>query len=145
VIAAFAGSFISDWIYFVIGRINGKYYLAKRSKLNSKVKPVTDLFHKHKIQILFSYRFIYGFRILIPLIIGMSGLKPISFLFYSTVTGLLWSLSVCTTGYLIGRWLGLQVQSFEDNILFVILGFGTFGILIGYAIKHFTMNKIHIG
>jgi membrane protein DedA with SNARE-associated domain len=106
--------------------------------------PVTDFFHRHKLQILFSYRFLYGFRIIVPLVIGMSGLRPIQFLFYSTVTGLLWATSVSTTGYWIGRLLELKVQSFEENILFVVLGFATLGMLIGYAIKRVAMKKMHV-
>jgi membrane protein DedA with SNARE-associated domain len=144
VLAAFSGSFVSDWIYYLIGRLNGKYFLATRPKLSARVKPVTDFFHRHKFQILFSYRFLYGFRIIIPLVIGMSGLRAWQFLFYSTVTGLLWAASVSTTGYWIGRILELRVKSFEDNILFIILGFGTLGLLIGYAIKHVAMRKMHV-
>ncbi len=144
VLAAFSGSFISDWIYYLIGRLNGKYFLATRPKLSAKVKPVTDFFHRHKFQILFSYRFLYGFRIIIPLVIGMSGLRPAHYLFYSTFTGLLWAAVVSTTGYWIGRLLELRVQSFEENILFIVLGFGSFGILMGYAIKKFASSKMHI-
>jgi membrane protein DedA with SNARE-associated domain len=142
VFAGFLGSFISDWIYYLIGRINGKYFLATRPKLSAKVKPVTDFFHQHKFQILFSYRFLYGFRVLIPLVIGMSGLRPIQYLFFSTVTGLLWAATVSTTGYWIGRLLDLRVQSFEENILYIILGFGSFGLLIGYSIKEIVARKM---
>jgi membrane protein DedA with SNARE-associated domain len=144
VLAAFFGSFVSDWIYYLIGRLNGKYFLAARPKLNAKVKPVTDFFHRHKLQILFSYRFLYGFRIIIPLVIGMSGLRPLQYLFYSTVTGLLWAASVSTTGYWIGRLLELKVQSFEENILFIVLGFGIFGFLIGYTIRKLAMQKMRV-
>ncbi len=144
VLAAFSGSFISDWIYYLIGRLNGKYFLATRPKLAARVKPVTDFFHKHKIQILFSYRFLYGFRIIIPLVIGMSGLRPLQYLFFSIVTGLIWAGSVSTAGYWIGRLLNLKVQSFEENILYVILGFGVFGFLFGYTIKHIAMRKMKV-
>ena len=144
VLAAFSGSFVSDWIYYLIGRLNGKYFLASRPKLSQRVKPVTDFFHRHKFQILFSYRFLYGFRIIIPLVIGMSGLRPIQYLFYSIITGLLWASSVSFTGYWIGRILNLKVQSFEDNILFIVLGFGIFGILIGYTIKKVAMRKMQV-
>jgi membrane protein DedA with SNARE-associated domain len=66
VLAAFSGSFISDWVYFLIGHYNGKVFIANRPKLLAKVKPITDFFHRHKFQILFSYRFLYGFRVVIP-------------------------------------------------------------------------------
>ncbi len=144
VLIAFSGSFISDWIYYLIGRLNGKYFLATRPRLGAKVKPVTDFFHRHKFQILFSYRFLYGFRIIIPLVIGMSGLRPFQFLFYSTITGLLWAASVSIIGYWVGRFLELKIQSFEENILFIILGFGSLGIMIGYIIKKIAMRKMHV-
>lgn len=135
VLAAFAGAFIGDWIYYVIGRINGQYFLARRPALEAKVRPVTDFFNRHRIPILFSYRFYYGLRVMIPLVIGMSGLRPLPFLFYSTATGLLWASSVSLTGYWIGRLLGLGVETFEQHLLYVVLGFGAFGTLIGYTIK----------
>jgi membrane protein DedA with SNARE-associated domain len=72
---------------------------------------------------------------MIPLVIGMSGLRPLPFLFYSTATGLLWAGSVSLTGYLIGRILGLSVETFEHHLLYVVLGFASFGTLIGYSIK----------
>jgi len=142
VIASFFGSFISDWIYYLIGRVNGKYFLASRPKLSARVKPVTDFFQRHRYQILFSYRFLYGFRILIPLVIGMSGVRPLKYLFYSTITGLMWATAVSTTGYWIGRMLKIQVQTFEENLLIIVLGFGSFGLLIGYIIKQFAMRRM---
>lgn len=144
VLAAFAGAFAGDWIYYTIGRLNGQYFLARRPALNAKVKPVTDFFERHQLQILFSYRFLYGFRVLIPLIIGMSGLKPLPFLFYSTVTGLLWASAVSLTGYWIGRLFELRVESFEEHLVVVILAFGAFGSLVGYTIKHIVGRQMAV-
>lgn len=142
VLAAFMGSFISDWIYYLIGRLNGKYFLAKRPHLEAKVKPVTNFFHKHRLQILFSYRFLYGFRVIIPLIVGMSGIRPLSYLFYTTVTGLMWATLVSTTGYWVGRLLNLQAKAFEDNFIFIVLGFATFGLVVGYTIRRVALKKM---
>ena len=77
VIVGFAGSFISDWVYYLVGRLNGKYFLDKRPKVAAKVEPVRSLFRRHQTQILFSYRFLYGFRVIIPIVIGMSHVTPI--------------------------------------------------------------------
>lgn len=144
VLAAFSGSFISDWIYFLIGHYNGKVFLAKRPKLQSRVKPVNDFFHKHKLQILFSYRFLYGFRIIIPLVIGMSGLPPMRFLFYSIVTGLIWATTISATGYWAGRLLDLKAKAFEENFLFIMLGCATIGLTLGYIIKRIAMRNVGI-
>lgn len=142
VLAAFMGSFVSDWLYYLIGRLNGQYFLAKRPKLAAKVKPATLFFHRHKFQILFSYRFLYGFRIIIPLVVGLSGVRPLAYLFYSTLAGLMWATLVSTTGYWIGRLLNLQASSFEQNFLLIMLGFGAFGLLVGFAIRNFTLRKM---
>lgn len=144
ILAAFTGSFLSDWIYFLIGRLNGKYFLAKRPNLQAKVKPVTDFFHKHQIQVLFSYRFLYGFRIIIPLIVGMSGLSPLRYLLYSTVTGIMWATLVSTTGYWVGRLLNLQAKAFEDNFIFIVIGFALFGLVMGYIIRKVAMMKMEV-
>jgi membrane protein DedA with SNARE-associated domain len=88
VLAGFAGSFVSDWLYYLIGRVNGKYFIDKRPKLKSRLAPVNVLFEKHRLPILLSYRFLYGFRVVIPIVIGMSGVRPIQFLFFSVASGL---------------------------------------------------------
>ncbi len=144
ILAAFSGSFISDWIYFLIGRLNGKYFLSKRPNLLAKVQPVTKFFHKHQLQILFSYRFLYGFRIIIPLIVGMSGLSPTRYLFYSTLTGLMWATLVSTAGYWVGRLLNLQAKAFEDNFLFIVLGFALFGLIVGYVIRTLALRRMKV-
>ncbi len=142
ILVAFLGSFISDWIYFLIGRLNGKYFLAKRPGLQVKVEPVAKFFRKHQLQILFSYRFLYGFRIIIPLIVGMSGLSPARYLFYSTLTGLMWATLVSTAGYWVGRLLNLQAKAFEDNFLFIVLGFALFGLIVGYVIRTLALKRM---
>jgi membrane protein DedA with SNARE-associated domain len=142
ILAAFSGSFISDWIYFLIGRLNGKYFLSKRPNLQARVEPVTKFFQKHQLQILFSYRFLYGFRIIIPLIVGMSGLSPTRYLFYSTLTGLMWATLVSTAGYWVGRLLNLQAKAFEDNFLFIVLSFALFGLIVGYMIRTLALRRM---
>ena len=142
VTVAFAGSFISDWIYYLIGRINGKYFIERRPKLQHKLEPVTKFFQQNKIQILFTYRFLYGFRVLIPLIIGMSNIKPLQYLLFSFIAGILWASTVSTIGYFIGRFFDVSVTAFEENIVFIIIGFAGFGILVGFLIKKILSRKI---
>jgi membrane protein DedA with SNARE-associated domain len=140
----FAGSFISDWLYYLIGRLNGKYYISKRPKLIARIAPVRSFFERHKIQILFTYRFLYGFRVIIPLIIGMSNIRPAQYLFYSLVSGIIWASTVSTIGYAIGRFLDLKTSVFEENILFIVLGFAAFGMLLGYAIRRFANKEMKV-
>ena len=138
----FAGSFISDWLYYMIGRLNGKYFIAKRPALKAKLEPVQRLFQKHQLQILFSYRFLYGFRVIIPVVIGMSHIRPVQFLFYSVFSGLMWATTVGTAGYLLGRYFDLKTTAFEENIVFIVVGFALFGILLGWTLKYFMSKSL---
>jgi membrane protein DedA with SNARE-associated domain len=127
----FFGSFVSDWIYFLIGKLNGKIFLERRPALQQKFQPVQKFFKVNRIQILFSYRFLYGFRIIIPITLGMSDLKPFQFLWYSIAAGLIWATTVSTAGYFIGKFLDLSPASFEANIIYIILGFAAVGLTLG--------------
>ena len=142
VMIGFAGSFISDWLYYLIGRLNGKYFIGKRPKLKAKLDPVQTLFRKHQLQILFSYRFLYGFRVIIPIVIGMSHIRPGQFLFYSITSGLIWASTVGIVGYFIGRFLDLQTSVFEENIIFIVIGFGIFGIAVGTILKFLAAKNL---
>jgi membrane protein DedA with SNARE-associated domain len=141
ILIAFLGSFISDWLYYLIGRLNGKLFVDKRPSLKAKVEPVTLFFQKNKLQILFTYRFLYGFRVIIPIIIGMSNIRPLQFLKYSVLAGLLWATTVSTIGYFAGRILNVSVLVFEKNLPFIMIGFACFGLLIGYTVKRLTFGK----
>ncbi len=142
IISGFAGSFISDWLYYLAGRLNGKYFINKRPALKARVEPMKSLFRKHQMQILFSYRFLYGFRVIIPLVIGMSDVKPVHFLFFSVTGGLLWATVVTAVGYLVGRFFNIQTTIFEENIVFIVLGFASFGIILGYLLKYFAARNL---
>lgn len=142
IVAGFAGSFISDWLYYLVGRLNGKYFIDKRPKLKSRLEPARTLFGKHQLQILFSYRFLYGFRVIIPIVIGMNRVKPMHFLFFSVVSGLLWASIVSTAGYLVGTYFSIQASLFEENIVLIVMGFAAFGLLLGYSLKYLAARSL---
>jgi membrane protein DedA with SNARE-associated domain len=144
VLFGFLGSFISDWIYYLIGRINGKLFIERRPKLQKNLEPVTRYFSKNKTQILMSYRFLYGFRVIIPLIIGLSRVSMSVFLFYSVISGLLWATTVSTIGYFAGKTFNISAQSIQENLFFVIAGFAGFGLLLGFIIRKITAQRMAI-
>jgi len=142
VVFGFFGSFVSDWIYFLIGRLNGKFFIEKRPKLHAKLLPVQIFFRTNRLQILFSYRFLYGFRIILPLMIGMSEIKTTHFLGYSILAGLIWATTVSSVGYAAGYFFDLTPEYFEKNVVFVVLGFLAFGFCIGYFVKKYADRRI---
>ena len=138
----FLGSLVSDWFYFLIGRFNGKYFIEKRPALKAKLVPVGSFFEKNRFQVLMSYRFLYGFRIVIPLMIGMTNIKPIQFLGFSFAAGLTWATFVCSIGYFIGFYFSLDQQFFINNLWLMIVGFASFGLLVGFVVNKIAAKQI---
>jgi membrane protein DedA with SNARE-associated domain len=64
------------------------------------------------------------------------------YLFYSTLTGLMWAALVATVGYWVGRLLNLEAKAFEDNFIFIVLGFALFGLIVGYIIRTLALKRM---
>ncbi|HRI80706.1 MAG TPA: DedA family protein [Cyclobacteriaceae bacterium] len=144
VIFAFFGAFTGDMISFTIGRLNGKYYVERRPVMQARMVPVQNFFETNRIAVLLSYRFLYGFRTIIPIMIGMSKIRTLTFLGYCATTNLLWATIVSSVGYVAGGLFQLTPKSFEENLLFVILGFGAFGLTVGLTTRYFVAKRMGV-
>ena len=82
IILAFLGSAIHDITCFLFGRFAGKWLLTKTPKIKEKTQFVFRLFEKFDVWLIVISRYAYGFRIIIPFILGMSRIKITKFLFF---------------------------------------------------------------
>ena len=140
---AFVGAFISDWLYYSIGYFNGKYYLAKRPKLEAKVLPVQRFLQKNSTQVLLIYRFLYGFRIIIPITIGLCRIPPKTFLLFSIISGVVWASVVSGVGYLAGAVFNIDSGVLEKNIFFIVTGFAIIGLVTGFVVQRIANARIN--
>lgn len=138
IIFGFFGSFIGDWIYYLTGRFNGIAFINRRPALQVKLYPVRRIFESHRLLILSSYRFLYGFRIILPLLIGLTGVRPLQFLLFSVGAGFVWTSLVASLGYFASSLFELTPSSFEEYAIYIILGFASLGLLLGLTIKFLT-------
>jgi phage shock protein PspC (stress-responsive transcriptional regulator) len=42
----------------------------------------------------------------------------------------------------VGRLLNLQAKAFEDNFIFIVIGFGLFGLIVGYIIRSLALKRM---
>lgn len=140
----FFGSFLGDWMYYLIGRINGTLFVERRPKLKLQLEPARRFFESHRFQVLISYRFLYGLRTVLPIMIGLTGVRPAQFLAFSVAAGLLWASLVSAAGYVAGHYFQLTAQSFEEHGLLVVLGFATFGLAVGTLVKRVAEQRLNI-
>jgi len=67
------GGFVGDQIYFYLGRYNKKYIAKRLHTQRRKFAVAHIMLKKYGWPIIFLQRYMYGFRVIIPLCIGLTG------------------------------------------------------------------------
>jgi membrane protein DedA with SNARE-associated domain len=130
VIIGVLGTYSSDVFYFMLGRKKGKEWLNKNQKIKQKVQFVDHKIERYPILIFIIYRFLYGFRTVTPLVIGASGTKTGTFLFYCGLSTAIWAGTYCTIGYMFGALIKSKLGHIEHIEKYIIAGIVFIAIVV---------------
>lgn len=118
---AVVGAVIGDQSFFYFGRFKGRKFLAKRPHLEARVERVHLLLGRYHGWIIFGSRFMYGFRVLIPMALGASRVGGVRFFLLNFLGAVTWGIFFAFGGYAFGgaieHFLG-NVKKFESIIVF---------------------------
>ena len=89
-LAVFLGAILHDWIFYILGRLQGVLFFQKRPYLQNKVEIIVAPFNKNPWLFLLSYRFLIGFRMITLALFGLSGISPTKFLVASVLSNVFW-------------------------------------------------------
>ena len=100
------------------------------------------LLHKWDIWFILSFRFIYGIRMISPVIIGSSGISPARFIPLNLAAAIVWTAISCAGGYLLGSVIeSIDFKLIEKYIaLFSVLLLISLGGLGYYAWKKLSSS-----
>lgn len=99
VVWAFLGAVTGDTAWFLLGRYHGFKFLTRWKWLSTVMgKPLT-IVNKNPARLAFLMRFMYGFRHVVPVSLGMSSIPTTVFLFWNSLGGLCWSLVFTSVGF----------------------------------------------
>ena len=127
IVSAFIGSLSGDQLYFLLGRKYGTRILAQWPSLQARAVKANRLLVKFQTWLIVGFRFMYGFRIVTPFVIGMSSVTASRFFIFNALGALIWAAGIGTGGYLLGRvfvvLLG-NVEKYEvkSGMAIIILG-----------------------
>ncbi|MCX2682838.1 DedA family protein [Campylobacter sp. MIT 21-1685] len=94
------GGFVGDQIYFYIGRYNKKYIQKKLHTQRRKFAVGHLLLQKFGWPIIFIQRYMYGFRTIIPMSIGITRYSAKKFAFINLLSAWIWaSITILLTWY----------------------------------------------
>jgi membrane protein DedA with SNARE-associated domain len=90
----------ADQVLFWCGYKMGTEWLTKRfPRLDKAKEQVFSLLKRMDVFFIFVFRFVYGIRIVSPIVIGAARIKPARFALYNAISGLFWALVICSIGY----------------------------------------------
>lgn len=121
---SFFGALIGDSAWFLAGRYRLPKFLFSRPwfiKLSNK--PLEYIHAKPRL-LIFSMRFMYGFRTLLPLGFGLSNIPTKLFLTYNTLGTFVWVMIYSNLGYFFGTVLQVlfgRIRHFELLMIALVM------------------------
>jgi membrane protein DedA with SNARE-associated domain len=102
---AFIGGTLGDQIFFFVGRHWGHALLRRLPSMRRNAQRIDHLLLRHHAGLIVGVRFMYGVRIVGPIVIGMSHVPARRFLLFNMIGAALWAGSIAGAGYLFGETL----------------------------------------
>jgi membrane protein DedA with SNARE-associated domain len=132
VIAGVAG-FAGDQFYFFLGRLKGAQVLAKFPDAQAKAHRFDELLARWHAPLIVMIRFMYGFRIVGPILLGMGRCPSWKFVVFNAIGAALWAPLVAGAGWVFGHAVQAFLQDvhrYETWIFAAIAVAGVAGVLI---------------
>ncbi len=98
-LAAFLGTWLSDVIWFLLGRYSTNKFLERWQWLDTLSQHSISMVGKRPRLMAVSVRFMYGLRMVIPLSLGRTAISTSSFMIYNALGVLIWVGVFSALGY----------------------------------------------
>ena len=137
--ASLAGM-LGDQLLFWAGRYFGERLLPRLHKQQAAIDKVTSLIQHHPTVSIFSVRFLYGMRLVGPMVIGASKVSPLKFACINLVGAVVWATLFASAGYWAGEFLQRLLGDLKPYRLPIALGVVALVVAVG-LIRHFRAKR----
>ncbi|EBM6090269.1 DedA family protein [Salmonella enterica] len=110
------GGMMGDQLLYLLGRCYGGKILHRFPRYHTKIRRAQKMIQRHPYLFVIGTRFMYGFRVVGPLLIGASRLPPKIFLPLNIVGALIWALLFTTLGYLGGEVIAPWLHDLDQHL-----------------------------
>ncbi|EMH4162782.1 DedA family protein [Pluralibacter gergoviae] len=116
VVSVALGGMIGDQGLYLLGRHFGGPMLKRFKAQQQKIEKAQGLIQRHPWLFVIGTRFMYGFRIIGPILIGASHLPPKIFIPLNILGAVVWSLLFTTLGYLGGEAIAPWLHNLDQHL-----------------------------
>ncbi len=106
------GGILGDQLLFWTGRYSGARVLPRLKRHQAAIERVKGLIERYPLTSVFAVRFLYGMRLVGPMVIGASGLAPWRFALLNVLGAAVWAMLFVGAGY----WAGEALQHFFGDL-----------------------------
>ncbi|WP_103593053.1 DedA family protein [Campylobacter concisus] len=135
------GGFVGDQIYFYLGRYNKKYIAKRLHAQRRKFAVAHIMLKKYGWPIIFLQRYMYGFRVIIPLCIGLTGYDAKKYAFINLISAWCWAAITTIPAWILGEHILVLLQKAKEYWYVAIPVVAIFMGLLIYTFKRIE-NKI---
>jgi len=117
ILLAVIGSTFHDHVFYALGYFGGRKAVHKFKSLEAKSEKVLKMVDQYGIGLILILRFLYGFRTIIPVMIGISPISYLKFLIFDVIGGIIWATFFIMGGYFFGKAmeeLYHRIEYYED-------------------------------
>jgi membrane protein DedA with SNARE-associated domain len=141
---AFAGSLAGDQFWFAVGRFKGRAILQRLPWLARKAQRVDELLGRFHTLLVLSFRFIYGMRTVVPLVLATGRIGRLRFAVLNAIGAAIWSIVIPLAGYFFGAALELalgRLKRYERPLMIGILVAGLLAALTHQVISLYRRRR----
>lgn len=118
--AAAAGHWAAAQGLFLVGRVKGISFLQSHASLQQPVTHAQHLLEHYPRLMLFGFRFIFGTKVIGPLLAGTTHISVGLFTLLNTISAIVWAVLFGAAGYLFGHSIQIAFDSIRKYEPFVI-------------------------
>jgi membrane protein DedA with SNARE-associated domain len=118
---AMVAGFAGDQFYFFLGRHRGYHILARYPDAQDRAHKFDAMLARWHAPLIIAIRFMYGFRIIGPVLLGMGRVPAWKFVVYNFIGAAIWAPLIAGLGYLFGSALETVLHDLKKVELWGLL------------------------
>jgi len=135
VVVAMVCGFAGDQFYFFLGRRKGARILERFPDARERAHRFDDLLRRWHAPLIVMIRFMYGFRIVGPILLGMGRVPAWKFMVFNFIGAAIWAPLITCIGYFFGSAIEAMIGHLKRYELWAAGGLLAVGLII-FAVQH---------
>jgi membrane protein DedA with SNARE-associated domain len=123
ILTAFSAAVLGNQLYFHLGRRHAQGFLGRFPRLRSKVNAALRRIENNQVKWAFAMRFMWGFRIAMPVALGMTNMRSGLYLWINVVSGLVWAAMFALIGFSAGSASSRVLADIRQHEKWIVVAF----------------------